>query len=65
MIFKLRINNGMSKGAYQSSKTQKLHEVGQGARNGGKLIFISIPVIDTIEEVAPDCIIYLPQTQEN
>ena len=34
MIFKLTINNGMSKGANQSSKTQKLHEVGQGAGNG-------------------------------
>ena len=65
MLFKLRINNGISKGEYRSSKTQKLHGTGQGAGNGEeKLTFISISMIDTIEKVAPGCVIQLPQTKE-
>ena len=65
MDFKLRINNGISKGDYRSSKNQKLHGVGQGAGNGGtKWTFISVPMIDTIEKVAPGCVIQLPQSNE-
>jgi len=65
MGFKLRINNGISKGDYRSSKNQKLHGVGQGTGNGGtKWTFISVPMIDTIEKVAPGCVIQLPQSNE-
>ena len=53
MVFKLIINNGISKGDNRSSKTQKLHGAGQGAGNGGtQWTFISIPMIDTIDKVA-------------
>ena len=35
MIFKLRLNNGISKGTYLSNKNHKLHGVGHKAGNGG------------------------------
>ena len=65
MVFKLRIHNGISKGDYRSSKTQKFHVAGQGAGNGGtKWTFVSIPMIDTIEKVAQGWVIQLPQSNE-
>ena len=65
MVFKLIINNGISKGDNRSSKTQKLHGAGQGAGNGGtQWTFISIPMIDTIDKVAQGWVIQLPQSNE-
>ena len=65
MVFKLRINNGIFKGEYRSNKNKKLHGAGQGAGNGGtKWTFISVPMIDTIEKVAPGCVLQLPQSNK-
>ena len=61
MQFKTQINNSVSKTSYSSTNKLKRHGVDQGAGNGGtKWTFISIPMIEVVEEVSQDCIIQLP-----
>ena len=62
MQFKTQINNSVSKKSYSSTDKLKCRGAGQRAGNGGtKWTFISIPMIEVVEEVSKGCIIQLPR----
>ena len=62
MQSKTQINNSVSKTSYSSTNKLKCHGVGQGAGNGRtKWTFISIPMIEVVEEVSQGCIIQVPR----
>jgi len=62
MKFRTQINNCISKKSYSSTNKLQYHGSGQGAGNGGtKWTFISIPMIEVVEEVSKGCIIQLPK----
>lgn len=58
MQFKTQINNKMSITSHQSTEQLTFYEVGQGCRNGGiYCIFISVPMMEVIEESVSLCTI--------
>ena len=62
MQFKTQINNSISKTSYSSTTKLICHGAGQGAGNGGtNWTFISIPMIEVVEDVSQGCIITLPK----
>ena len=62
MKFRTQINNSISKKSYSSTDKLKCHGVGQGVGNGEtKWTFISIPMIEVVEEVLKCCVIQLPR----
>ena len=62
MEFRTQINNSISKKSYSSTKKLQCHGAGQGTGNRGtKWTFISIPMIEVVEEVSKGYIIQLPK----
>ena len=60
MIFKNRIGNKISEIVYISTEELELHGAGQGKGNGGThWTFISIPMMETVEQAVPGYIIQL------
>ena len=58
--FKTQINNNISKISYSSSAELICYGAGQGAGNGGtNWTFISIPMIEVVEDISQGCIINL------
>ena len=54
-------NNIVSNITYTNTKKFSTHEAGQGTGNGGiKWTFISISMMEVVDEVALECIIQLP-----
>ena len=62
MQFRTEMNNIISKKSYLRTEKLKCQGAGQGAGNGGtKWTFISIPMIEVVEEVSQGCVIQLPR----
>lgn len=60
-----QINIRISKVSYTSTNKCKLCGTGQGTGNGGTLWnFISIPMIEVIDNMAPGCTIILPNNNK-
>ena len=62
MEFKNQINNNTSQITYKSTKRLPMHGQGQGAGNGEThWMFISVPMMEIVDKVAPGCTIQLPK----
>ena len=62
MEFKNQINNNTSQITYKSTEKLPMHGQEQGAGNGGThWMFISVPMMDIVDNVAPGCTIQLPK----
>ena len=65
MKFRNRIGNKISEIVYTGTEELKLHGAGQGTGNGGThWTFISIPMMETVEQVVPGCTIQLPNNHQ-
>ena len=61
MKFRKRIGNKISYIIYTSTEELKLHKAGQGTENEcTHWTFISIPMMETVEQAVPGCTIQLP-----
>ena len=64
--FRTQINNSISKQIYSSSKELIFHGVGQGIRNEYTYwTFISIRMMEDVEDVSQECTIPLPQEKKH
>ena len=62
MEFKNQIKNNTSQITYKSTKQLPMHGQGQGAGNGGThWMFISVPMIEIVDKVAPGYTLKLPK----
>ena len=65
MKFRNKIENKVTDIVYTSTKQLELHGAGKGTGNGGThWIFISIPMMETVEHVVPGCTIQLPNNHK-
>ena len=62
MNFRNQINNNTSKITYDSTKNLTIHGTWQGTRNEGThWCFMSVPMMEIVDQVAPGCTIELPK----
>ena len=65
MTFKNRVGNQVSNTIYKNTTELELHGVDQATGNGGiHWTFISVPMMEILEQVTPGCIIKLPSDHQ-
>ena len=65
MKFRNRIGNKISDIIYTSTTELELYWAGQGTGDGGTLwTFISVPIMETVEQIVHECTIHLPNDHQ-
>ena len=64
--FRTQINNNISKKSYSSTNKLQCHEAGQGTgTRETKWTFISIPMMEVVEEVSTGCVIQIIKRKQD